>query len=198
MSANHFSKPKLTRIDCHVLESDREIMWRLFDLFPQERGEELHSRIAPGDHWKRLFDYVDVDRLMRLHHRDWLARNAFPRRIVAEGWIYVKRRYRRQLYDALQNKVKDTHFRFCLVHYLPPKDVCVERHAKSVRNRHGPDHPHFAKSPEEQRLVAEMEYDKHVQEIFEAPNDELVRFKTIDDGDEVVQYLDDFFTATDA
>ena len=191
---------KLTGIGYDVLASDSEIMKRLFDLFPQEREKELHRKIGTPDAWKHLYDYADVDRLMRLHHRDWLARHAFPTQVVAEGWIYVKRHYRKQLYDAFApNKIKGSDFRFRLVHYLPPKDVCAERHAKSIRKRLSPDDPFFARSPEDRRQIAEREYDNYVDTVFEPPtNDEPVQFETISEDYKIIQYLADFFAADDA
>ena len=72
-----------------VLENDT-LMQQLFDVVHLE-----HFPISDMQEWQhKVNEKADCSRLIRLHHRDWVACHRQTEIIVAEGYPYMKKWYR--------------------------------------------------------------------------------------------------------
>ena len=78
---------------------------------------------------------ADCNRLIRLHHRDRVARHRQTEIIVAEGYPYMKKWYRDQVQDGLQRLNQEFHY--CLLKYDPPLPEQAERRALKCKDFYG-------------------------------------------------------------
>ncbi|MFO0806732.1 MAG: hypothetical protein U0791_26805 [Gemmataceae bacterium] len=168
-------------LGCGLLHNDEEIACRTFKAL---KHDEHCKYIGIPEKWSHLYDVADVDRLFRLHHRDWIARNPQHRMILAEGWMYCLPQHRQQVYDGLR-KLTDE-WRFALIRYFPPFEErtrrYLKRHQEPLVKLYGTD---------EGRKLAHAE--EHLQKsigYFTAPgDDEPVVFADLKTKDEVVAFL---------
>ena len=128
----HLGK-KLTELGIPILDNDYEVMKRIFDLLPRERSRELHKHIGNENVWRSVRDYVDFDRLVRLHHRDWFLRHGCPRAFGAVGWMYSRLDHRQQVANAFTN-VGSRCVTVKIARMRPLENVFVEQYFERLDN----------------------------------------------------------------
>ena len=124
-----FIQKKLEEEQIPCLDNDHEIMKRIFDLLPNEAAKRLHEHIGNERKWQHIRHYVDFDRMVRLHHRDWFMRNGSPSVFVGVGWMYSRDDHRRQVRSAFQ-QVKGISASFTIARLVPTDDEFIARYCE--------------------------------------------------------------------
>ncbi|MBT5019481.1 hypothetical protein N8590_02540 [bacterium] len=171
-----------------IMESDIEIMGRVFDVL---NCPELKSEIGCPEKWKELYLSADVDRLIRLHHRDWFARNSFPKVAVLEGWIYSQSKIREQVYSAF-SQFSHLEFEYYFVHWKPDFKTFVERYLKREdRNaQENPKHLFHKTRNFDKEAHASKQYEVYLKEKYRPPTAvEVVETYETDDNQQVIDLL---------
>ena len=70
---------------------------------------------------------VDCDKLIRLLHRDFIARNYAASVVLADGYVYMKEWYRQQVISGLGQLGAE--FDYWLLKYAPPIEEQIRRRA---------------------------------------------------------------------
>lgn len=161
-----------------VLHNDHEVMHRIFDIV--HLRVEFVGTIGAPEAWRQGVNAkADCDRLIRLHHRDFIGRYWNNNIILAEGFVYMLDWYRQQIYNGLQGKLP-CKFDFHFVLYRPDEETRIARYSHENRNN-----PYFQSlSPEAQRQHAIRLIDEGYAH-FEFPPTELTtatRYELDDDG----------------
>ena len=128
-SGKTFLQSKLEERGVPCLDNDHEVMKRIFDLLPKEANKRLHEHIGSEAKWRHITQYVDFDRLVRLHHRDWFLRNGSPTAFVGVGWMYSREDHRKQVKGAFQ-QVSEISSRITIARLIPTDEEFVERYCK--------------------------------------------------------------------
>ena len=125
-----------------ALHNDDEIMKPIFDLVPKPPGEpELHDIIDQIDRWKSIVSsHADCNRLIRLHHRDWIARHWDAEVVLADGYLYMFAWYRIQVCQAFAQIRRP--FKYLLVRYEPT----IEEHVRRACVKHGHGDANYARN----------------------------------------------------
>jgi len=159
-------------LEKHVpcLDNDVEVMKPIFDLLPKEAVKKLHEHIGNEAVWRHITEYVDFNRLVRLHHRDWYFGNGSPGRFVASGWMYSRDEHRMQLQAAFQHIGVST--KIAIARLMPTEDDFVTRYCERQDRANVACWQHVtAEGPEARRNWALQQYMGYVKNDWQAPSD---------------------------
>ena len=133
-SGKSFLSEELEAEGCRILHNDKEIMRPIFDLLPKESERRLHLHIGNAKEWEHIREYVNFDRLVIIHHRDWFLRNGCPSLFVAEGWMYSRQDHRKLVEESF-SRIAERTVDITIAKYLPSDEVFVQRY-RDVQNDH--------------------------------------------------------------
>jgi len=175
-----------------AFDNDVEICGRIFDLF-----NEPHLKNSLGDlpSWQHLRENYDFDRLYRVHHRDWFARNGMPTSFLAAGWMYCRREWREQTFRAFQ-QYSQHQFHFKLFILDLGHDEFFNRYLSAQQDRLSPSDPLFQKSRREQKTQSNIHYNDFLNTQLQIPDCREVDSTIVQTNDQLEEKIADFFACT--